>query len=215
MEIHLNSGSLNNKPFTPHDAVMKQSFIFLADGFETIEATTPADVLRRAGMAVKTVSITSSRTVTSVQGVTIGADVIFDPTLFTEADWLILPGGMPGAENLHKFAPLAGLLRAHLERGGRVAAICAAPAVVLGQEGMLKGYRATCYPGFEGELKGATYVDAPVVADAPFVLGNGPANALVWSLAIVREALGQEVADKIGSDMLYFRNDKRTENFFG
>lgn len=194
---------------------MNESFIFLADGFETIEATTPIDVLRRAGIPVKTVSLNSGHQVTSVQGVTVSADVIFDPMLFTHAEWLILPGGMPGAENLHNFAPLMGLLRSHLERGGKVAAICASPAVVLGQEGLLRGREATCYPGFESMLEGAHHTDTPIVSDDTFVLGNGPANALLWSLAIVRAALGTRVADKIASDMLFFRNSAQPDNFFG
>ena len=194
---------------------MKKSFIFLADGFETVEAMTPLDVLRRAGIPVQTVSLTSNHAVESVQGVKICADLIFDPTHFKEVDWLILPGGMPGAENLYKFAPLTGLLRDHASRGGHIAAICASPGVVLGQLGLLKGYKATCYPGFESMLAGAEYVDAPVVADRNMVLGNGPANAQTWSLAIVKATLGERVADRIAGDMLYFHPCDDTNNFFG
>lgn len=196
-------------------SVMKQSFIFLADGFETIEALTPVDVMRRAGMPVRTVSITSSRTVVSAHGVKVEADLIYDSSLFTDCDWLVLPGGMPGAQNLYEFAPLAGLLRDHAGKGGNIAAICASPAVVLGQLGLLRGYKATCYPGFEQALDCGQHIDAPVVADRNMVLGNGPANALTWSLAIVKHALGKDAADKVAAEMLYFRPCDNTGNYFG
>ena len=102
---------------------MKESFLFLADGFEEVEALTPVDVLRRAGMPVRTVSITSSQLVTGAHGVTVKADAIYDPALFSDPAWLILPGGMPGATNLHDFSPLIGLLRRQLEsKDGRMAA---------------------------------------------------------------------------------------------
>ncbi len=196
---------------------MKTAFVFLADGFEEIEALTAVDVLRRAGMSVKTVSITSSLCVTGAHGVTVGADVLFDPALFTHPDWLILPGGMPGAKNLYEFAPLHGLLRRQAEsKSGRIAAICAAPAVVLGQLGLLKNSRATCYPGFEDMLHCAKVESKPVVVDGKFVLGNGPANALVWALRIVRETFENKFSDKIANDMLlYPRSAKDIEHYFG
>lgn len=129
---------------------MKESYVFLAEGFEDVEALTPVDVLRRAEMPVKTVSITSSLQVKSAHGVVVTADVLYDNTMFKDPAWLILPGGMPGASNLYEFAPLQGLLKNQLaSKDGRIAAICASPAVVLGQLGLLKGRKATCYPGFE------------------------------------------------------------------
>lgn len=196
---------------------MRDSFVFLADGFEEIEALTVVDVLRRAEMPVKTVSITSSLQVKGAHGITVNADVIFDNTLFKHPAWLILPGGMPGAENLHSFAPLEGLLK--LQFGspeGKIAAICAAPAVVLGQMGLLKGRKATCYPGFEHLLEGAYYEALPVVADGKFVLGNGPANALEWALTIVGSQLGSQKALHVANDMLlYPRDTKEVDHFFG
>ena len=194
---------------------MKESFIFLADGFEEVEALTAVDVLRRAGMPVKTVSITSALQVRGAHGVTVCADLLFDNTLFRDAAWLILPGGLPGAENLHNFSPLIGLLRNQLDsKRGRIAAICAAPAVVLGVEGMLRGHKATCYPGFESKLEGAQYVDAPVVKDSKFVLGNGPANALLWALNIVEDELGLQKALNVANGMLLYPADK-SEDYFG
>lgn len=196
---------------------MRETFIFLADGFEEIEALTAVDVLRRAGMSVKTVSITSSLRVKGAHGVTVTADVIFDNTLFQHPAWLILPGGMPGAENLFNFAPLEGLLRRQFNAAdGKIAAICAAPAVVLGQLGLLKGRKATCYPGFENLLEGAQYQDSPVVVDGKFVLGNGPANALEWALSIVEAELGRQEAIHIANGMLlYPRDNKEVDHFFG
>lgn len=196
---------------------MKESFVFLADGFEEIEALTVIDVFRRAEMPVKTVSITSSLSVTGAHGVTVGADVLFDPSLFKDPAWLVLPGGMPGAKNLYEFAPLHGLLeRQAKSKNGRIAAICASPAVVLGQLGLLKNRRATCYPGFEEMLNCGKVENNPVVIDGKFVLGNGPANALLWSLAIVRETFDNVVSGKLANDMLlYPRSEKPLDNFFG
>lgn len=196
---------------------MKESFLFLAEGFEEIEALTAVDVLRRAGIPVKTVSITSSPLVTGAHGITVKADVLYDATHFTDPAWLILPGGLPGADNLHDYAPLLGLLRGQAESGkGRIAAICAAPAVVLGVEGLLEGRCATCYPGFEGKLRGADYVDRPVVYDDKFVLGNGPASALKWALTIVEKELGEEKMFNVANQMLLYPNSNANpDNLFG
>ncbi len=196
---------------------MSESFLFLAEGFEEIEALTAIDVMRRAGMDLKTVSITRALQVKGAHGVTVNADLLYDNTLFSSAKWLVLPGGMPGATNLYEFAPLQGLLRRQAESAtGRIAAICAAPAVVLGQLGLLKGHKATCYPGFEGLLQGAEIMDAPVVVDGKFVLGNGPANALLWALHIVKEEKGLSAAEAVAGGMLLYPAVKeKITNYFG
>lgn len=196
---------------------MKDSFLFLADGFEEIEALTAVDVLRRASIPVKTVSITSSPVVTGAHGISVKADIIFDPVHFSDPEWIILPGGMPGAVNLHDFAPLLGLIEKQVKSHyGKIAAICAAPAVILGAEGLLEGRKATCYPGFESELKGAEYIDAPVVADGKFVLANGPSSALKWALAIVHETLGEKAMEDVAAGMLlYPANYDNPDNIFG
>lgn len=196
---------------------MNESFVFLAAGFEEIEALTVVDVLRRAGMPVKTVSITASLQVTGAHGITVTADLLFDNTHFSSPAWLIIPGGMPGARNLYDYVPLQGLLKRHSESAeGHIAAICAAPGVVLGKLGLLQGKRATCYPGFESEMAGAITVDSPVVVDGKTVTANGPANALPWALTIVREQLGVEAACAIATGMLLYANDVETvDNFFG
>lgn len=196
---------------------MKESFVFLARGFEEIEALTVVDLLRRAGMDVKTVSITTSLQVTGAHGVTVTTDLLFDNTLFADSEWLILPGGMPGATNLYEFDPLAGLLKQQAASPtGRIAAICAAPAVVLGQLGLLKGEKATCYPGFEEMLEGAEVVDEAVVKSGKYVLGNGPGNAMAWALTIISETFGSTEAIKIANDLLlYPRDTEKVDFFFG
>lgn len=196
---------------------MRDSFVFLAEGFEEVEAITVIDLLRRAGIPVKTVSITRALQVTGAHGVTVNADVLFDNTLFKDAEWLILPGGMPGAQNLYEFGPLEGLLKSQLDsESGRIAAICASPAVILGQFGLLKNEKATCYPGFENMLEGAEHVDAPVVVSGRFVLGNGPANAVIWALTIISETLSSQDALKVANGLLlYPRDNNEVDHFFG
>lgn len=196
---------------------MKDSYLFLAEGFEEIEALTAVDLLRRAGIPVKTVSITTSLQVTGAHGITVNADLLYNNILFADAPWLILPGGMPGATNLYEFAPLQGLLKQQTEtHHGRIAAICAAPAVVLGQSGLLKGEDATCYPGFEKMLEGAKVTDAPVVVSGRFVLANGPANAMVWTLAIIKETVGSQEAGHVANGLLlYPRDEEGVDYFFG
>ncbi len=183
---------------------MKTSYIFLAAGFEEIEGLTPIDVLRRAGIPVKSVSITDSLQVTGAHGVTVNADLLYADTLFDDPEWIIFPGGLPGADNLYNFAPLHELINNQVKsEKGRIAAICASPAVVLGQLGVLKGHKATCYPGFQDKMTGAEAVDAPVVVDGKFVTGNGPANSLAWALETVKQTLGEAKALEVGSGMLY------------
>ena len=196
---------------------MKDSFLFLAEGFEEIEAITAIDVLRRGGLNLKTVSITSALQVKGAHGVTVNADLLFDNTLFSEPDWLILPGGMPGAVNLYEFSPLQGLLRKQAEsKNGRIAAICASPAVVLGQLGLLKGEKVTCYPGFESYLKGSELMGDPVVTSGKFILGNGPANSLSWALTILEAARDRKAAVEVANGMLYYPDEAgNIEQFFG
>lgn len=182
---------------------MARSFIFLAEGFEEIEAITPADVMRRAGMDVKTVSITDKLEVTGAHGVTVKADMTFAEADFEGAEWLIMPGGLPGARNLHEFEPLNELLKKQAVKG-KIAAICASPAMVLAPTGVLNGLDATGYPGTEDGLKagGATVKSDRVVALDRIVTGNGPSSSLLFALAIVANSMGEGVAREIASGML-------------
>lgn len=191
---------------------MHRSFIFLAEGFEEIEAITPIDVMRRAGMDVKTVSITDNRQVTGAHGITVTADLTFKQADFDGAEWLIMPGGLPGAENLHSFEALNDLIKVHANKG-KLAAICASPAMVLAPTGVLDGKEATGYPGTEKGLRdgGAIVRDVPVMALDNIITGNGPASSLRFALAIVANSMGDHVAQEIGSAMLYYQ---KTMNFY-
>lgn len=183
---------------------MKRSYIFLATGFEEIEALATADVLRRAGMEVTLVSIYEDRMVTGANGITVAADIVFKAADYSDADWLICPGGMPGSENLVKYAPLAALLKEHFDKGGRIAAICAAPAVVLSQLGLLDGKTATCYPGFEKMLAdaGAKATGNRVEHDGNIITGNGPSSAIPFALAIAAATVGSATAKTVSDGML-------------
>lgn len=195
---------------------MKESFIFLADGFEEIEAMSVIDVLRRAEMPVKTVSISSSEYVTGAHGVTVKADAVFDKELLSDPEWLILPGGMPGATNLYEHEQLREILFHHNDKKKKIAAICAAPAVVLGQLGIINGKKATCYPGFENLCTGAEMINSPVVVSENIVCGNGPANALLWALSIVKVTHDEKFAHNIASGMLLYPEAyENVDYFFG
>ena len=183
---------------------MHRSFIFLAEGFEEIEAITPLDVMIRAGMDVKTVSITDNRQVKGAHGIPVTADMTFNEADFEGAEWLIFPGGLPGAENLHSFDALNDLIKSHSSKG-KIAAICASPAMVLAPTGVLAGKEATGYPGTEEGLRkgGAVTRDVPVMALDNVITGNGPASSLRFALAIVANSMGEHVAQAVGSGMLF------------
>lgn len=190
---------------------MKPSYLFLAPGFEEIEALTVVDVMRRAGMDIKTVSIVPDILVTGAHGIPVKADQLYSETTFDEIEWLILPGGLPGSDHLAAYAPLCTLLKTHAAHGGKIAAICAAPALVLGSLGLLDGREATGYPGTQRAVEKAVWRDTPVVALDTLVTGNGPASALRFALAIVANSMGDSIAQQIGSDMLFY---PRSMNFY-
>ena len=178
---------------------MKKSYIFLSDSFEEIEAIAVIDILRRAEVPIVTVSMNETLEVAGSHHVTILADTLFDKSAITDADYLILPGG---STRLNDYDELKSLIVEHSSHGGNLAAICAAP-MVLGGLGLLAGKRATCYPGFENYLKGATLVKAPVVIDGTTITGNGPAAALAFSYALVEQICGKDKADTLRSQMQY------------
>lgn len=183
---------------------MKESFLFLAEGYEEIEAITAIDVLRRANIPVTTVSITQSLHVEGAHGVTITADILFSDTNFTNCNWLILPGGMPGASNLAAFEPLSELLVSHFKADGNIAAICAAPAVVLAPLGVTNGKEATCYPGFEDRMCKAKKGIQPVILSKNILTAIGPSAAMQFALAIVSVVCGEDIARHIAAGMLLY-----------
>ena len=181
---------------------MKNVLLFLADGFEEIEALATVDVLRRAGVQVTTVSINPTELVTGAHGIPVMADVVYELAEFAEADMLVLPGGKPGAANLDAHEGLRAAISAHAEAGKWLAAICAAP-MVYGHMGLLNGKNATCYPGFEGELAGAAYTAAPVEKDGNIITGKGPAVVLPFAYALAEVLVGEEVVAQVKNGMLY------------
>ncbi|MDE5685560.1 MAG: DJ-1/PfpI family protein [Paramuribaculum sp.] len=182
---------------------MKHSYLFLADGFEEIEAIATVDVLRRCGMTVNTVAINPDGQATGANGVVVTADrVIDDVELDPGTEWLICPGGMPGASNLASCEKLSRMLTTHYKNGGRIAAICAAPAVVLAPLGILSGRKATCYPGFESMVEDGEMTGDPVVALDTLVTGNGPGNTIAFALAIASVSRGTQAAGEVASGMM-------------
>jgi len=181
---------------------MKKFYIFLAEGFEDIEALGAVDVLRRAGLPVVTVSVTGELCVRTCHHVGVLADVLFEHCDFSDAALLYLPGGLPGATNLAEHRGLREVIFRHYESGRTLAAICAAP-LVYGRMGLLEGHQATCYPGFESELRGATCEGVLVTEDGQFLLGKGPGAVLRLSYAIVARFVSKEKAAEICAGMLY------------
>lgn len=180
---------------------MAKAILVLAEGFEEIEAVTPADILRRAGVEVELVGL-EARDVTGSHGITIRADRVLGER--EDADAIILPGGLPGAENLAASPRLARLLKAQAQRGKVVAAICASPGCVLAKHGLLDGRRATGYPGFEKRFPAsATFVAEPVVRDGAILTSRGPGTAFAFGLALARELAGAEKAEELARGMLY------------
>ena len=181
---------------------MKKVSIFLAEGFEEVEALTPADLLRRAGAEVTLVSIGDKKEVAGSHGIVITADRLFAEMEFTEMDLLVLPGGMPGTLNLKACGPLLTLLTEHNARGKKLAAICAAPTV-LGHAGLLNDKHATCYPGCEDGLTGAICETAPVVTDGVITTSRGVGTAIPFALSLIAQLYGQEKADEIAKSIVY------------
>lgn len=182
--------------------MVENSYVFLADGFEEVEALTVVDIMRRADMPVVTVSITDSLEVKGAHSIVVKADIKFSDANFSKIDWLVLPGGMPGALNLHSFEPLNELIKRHYAVGGKIAAICAAPAVVLAPLGVLDGRTATCYPGFEDMIRNAKMVERPVVQDGSVITACGPAAAMQFAITIVGIEKGEDFAYELSGGLL-------------
>lgn len=181
---------------------MAKVYEFLADGFEDIEALGPVDILRRGGVEVMTVSIGRSLAVTSAHGVEVKADILFGDADLSDADLLLIPGGMPGAKNIDEHEGVRRALVAQNAAGRRIGAICAGP-MVLGYLGLLDGRRATCYPGFEKELAGATYTAEPFTVDGNIVTGKGPGATFAYAYAILEMFKGERVTRMMKEGMMY------------
>ena len=182
--------------------IMKKSFLFLADGFEEVEALGTVDVLRRGTIEVKTVSISDKKEVTGAHGVPVVADFLLSDVKEEDAEFLICPGGMPGAKNLGDSTALVQWIQKHFDKGGYVAAICAAPALVLSKIKMDGERQMTCYPGFEEYLPDAHMQPQGVVVDGNLITGRGPAYAFKFGLAILEQLTSKKVAEVVAAGML-------------
>ncbi len=178
-------------------------YLFLADGFEEIEALTPVDLLRRAGVAVTTVGVTG-KIVTGSHRIAVEADVTLDEALGgideEELEMIVLPGGMPGAANLDASEGVDRFIKEALARDAYLAAICAAP-MIYGKRGLLEGRDATCYPGFEKYLEGAKYYEASVIVDGNFVTSDGMGSALDFALQLVSLLKGEDEAERLAESV--------------
>lgn len=171
-------------------------YVFLADGFEEIEALAPVDFLRRAGVDVKTVALKENKAI-GAHNIIVNADInISDIVLDKNVDAVILPGGMPGAQNLYDNNKVHEAIDFANDNKKLVCAICAAP-FILGRKGLLNGKSATCFPGFEDELTGATYLNQGVVKDENIITAQGAGVAWEFGERIARELVGSELSQKI------------------
>ena len=185
---------------------MKGVYIFLAEGFEDVEALATADVLRRGGVGVELVSITDDPFVVSSHRVAVGVDQSFDFFALNidrggtdERDVMIFPGGMPGTRNLASCDMLMEMMQEHYDDGGTVAAICAAPGLVLGQLDGIAGKRVTCFDGFEGILQeaGASFEPRPAITDGRVITGRSAGHAIAFGLEILKKIKGDEKAAEV------------------
>lgn len=190
---------------------MKGIWVFLAEGFEETEALATWDVLRRGGLDAKLVSITEDRMVTGSHGLQVMADLVrseFKEEVCLEGtmieDAMVFPGGMPGTKNLAADKELMDLMRLHFAEGGTLAAICAAPGLVVSQADDIRGRKFTCYDGcWDLTLaKGAEYVKSPAVTDGNLVTGRGPGCAVEFGLAVLARIKGDAAADRLRKEMM-------------
>lgn len=189
---------------------MKGVYIFLAGGFEPIEALAPMDVLRRARIEAKFVATQSSTTVSSTQGYPLMADLSWKEFLKESAtegiECMIFPGGLPGADTLGANRELAEILKTHFSEGGLTCAICASPARVLAANlaDSLQGRRMTVYEGFESELVrcGAVPTGENVTVDGNIVTAKGPGLAIEFGLAILQKLADIRVHDVVKHAMM-------------
>ena len=184
---------------------MQKVYVFLATGFEEVEALTVVDILRRGGIDCKTVSVMEQKTVTSSHNVTVEADCLFSE-ISGDADMLVLPGGIPGTPNLVAHKGLCDMLQAHNEAGKWLAAVCAAPTV-LGGLGILDGRQATCFPSKMDELICGEKKTDSVVMDGNVITSRGMGTCIDFGLKLLELLDSREAAVKIGKAIVYLEQD--------
>ncbi len=179
---------------------MKTACVLLADGFEEVEALTAIDYLRRAGIEVSAVAI-SGMSATGSRGVSVEAD-LGPEGLSRDYDAIVVPGGGKGSANLAASAAVGALIKRHFAAGRIVAAICAAPAVVLGPLGVLAGRRFACFPGMGEGIRGAVHVEERVVADGNLITSRAAGTAGEFAVAIAAALAGKAKADEVAKSVL-------------
>lgn len=177
-------------------------YAYLADGFETVEALGVIDILRRAKLDVLTVSVGTSKSVMTSHNIEVKADIMFDESDYTDGDMIFLPGGGNGTKNLLAHEGLKKVILDYYDRDKYIAAICAAPSI-LGHYGLLKGKKATCFPGFESELIGADYRGDGVVVDGKIITARGMGKTIDLGLKLLEILDGNETAVRIGNAIQY------------
>lgn len=171
---------------------MKKTALLLAEGFEEVEAVTPIDFLRRAGIDVIVAGI-GGTIIKGAHGLPVMADTAIE-ALPDDLDGVVIPGGLPGANNIAASSEAQELIRTLHGRGALVAAICASPAFVLGPLGVVEGKKATCYPGCEADLQGAVFSEDRVIRDGNVITSRGPGTAAEFSVEIIRYLEGEKTA---------------------
>ena len=182
----------------------KQVYVMLANGFEEIEALTVVDILRRGEVVVSTVSITEEKMVTSSHGILVQADLTFSEMKEEDAEMIVLPGGMPGTVNLKEKQELVDMILRRHEKRQLLSAICAAPALIFGELGILEGRNATRYPSMEEHMRGANYQkEEKAVKDGHIITGCGMGGAIPFGLKILEALKGKETAEKVKESIVY------------
>lgn len=181
---------------------MSRVVVFLADGCEEIEALTVIDVLRRGSVDVVGVSINDVLGINGAHNIDFKADTVFSDINFDEVDMVVLPGGYEGRNNLLAHSGVCEVCKEFAKKGKYVAAICAAPSV-LGENGILEGIKATCYPGFESQLRGANFIDQNLVIDGNIITSKGPATAMLFSIALLEVLTNTQLATQIAQGLLF------------
>lgn len=174
-------------------------YVFLADGFETIEALAVVDMLRRAKIDNETVGVTG-KTVKSSHNIEVVADITIDELNISNADAIVLPGGMPGTLNLEASPDVLGAVDYCADNNRYIAAICAAPSII-GHKGLLDGRYATCFPGYEKDLKGAIHSARLVAVDGKFITAKGAGCSMKFALKLVELLVSKEKAEALESGM--------------
>ncbi len=175
--------------------------VFLADGCEEIEALSVIDTLRRGNVEVKGASISDSLVVKGAHGIDFMADCFFRDINFDKVEMVVLPGGLGGRNNLMADKNVVTVCKKFNELGKYVTAICASPSV-LGENGILNGRRATCYPGFEEQCKGAVMLGDRVVVDGNIITSKGPGTAFEFAVELLRALKGSEAADSVAEGLI-------------